>query len=404
MVAIANIGSLYKTIYTDEEVLDLTYKGRVLWAMLKKKTDFFGAAKSIPIIYSPPGGRSATFSDAKSLADDGEAAENFLLTRKFDYQMVNLDGDSVEAAENDEGAFVDLFEEHVDGGLRNLGRELNRSLYRGVAGVRGRIATSGGISSAVIQLAEIKDAIAFEKNMTLKLTDQTDGSSLRTGTIKVLSVNRRLGQITCTGNVTAGIAAAVNGDYIYALGDATRKPHGLDSYCPSSDPSDTLLNVNRSLDPDRLGGIRAGDLSGMSLEEAFLVLNDTMYTIGEAEVDFNVIHSLKYTDFARELGSKKVIVESKYGNVGFKGIAIDHAGGHSVVHGDRDCQADQIWGIEKKALTFHSLKMAPRPLNIKGTTKEGVHFNPDADGIVLRLGWRGNLACRGPALLGRGTI
>ena len=403
MVAITDVPALYKTLFNDDEVLDLTYKGRVLWALMPKKKNFTGSALDVPLIYSPPGGRSATFTDAQSLADDGVGAENFLLTRKTDYQMVNLDGDSVEAADGDEGSFVDLFETHVEKGLSNLGRTINFDLYRGGYGVRGQIA-SGGISSAVSTLADAKTAVYFERNQTLVLSTQADGTSIKSGTVKVSAVDRSAGTVTCTANVTAGVATAAALDYIYIKGDNAKKILGLDAYCPAAAPSGTFKNVNRSNDPDRLGGIRAGDLSSLSLEEAVLVLNDTAFTNGEAEVDINLIHSLRYTDLCRELGSKKQIVDVKYGNIGFKGLAIDHAGGSSILHGDRDCQYTALWGVEKKALFFASLGMAPRPLNVKGTTKDGTHFNPNADGIVLRLGYRGELACRGPSLLSRATI
>lgn len=412
MVDLSTIPALYKTRYSDQEVLDLTFKGRVLWAMFNKLSNFTGDAKKIPNIYSPPGGRSKTFATAKALMAQGISAEDFLITRVKDYQLVSIDGESIEAAEDNEGAFLDIFERHVESGLKNLGRNLNRDLYRDTGGSRGAVGTSG-ITTTTLTLANKKDVVAFEVGMTVVGGANKDGTSLHSGTAQITSIDRAGGKLHTGSNWTSQISSLTDADYLFASGDATKSLAGLDAWCPSTAPAaTTFFGVDRTKDVERLGGVRAdtfaasgkGNFKGAPLEEAILEICDIANTYGESEADVVLMHSLTMTEWLKGLSSKKEFENTMFGNVGFKSVPIVHAGGQASAFGDRDCQSDTVWALEMLALGFHSLGMAPRPLNIKGTTKGGVHFDPDADGIIMRLGWRGQVGCRGPSLLARGTI
>lgn len=372
--------------------------------MMKKSTDFFGSAEQIPIIYAPPGGRSAAF--ATALANNGRELQDaaFLVTRVSDFQIIAINGEAIEASENKEGAFVDIFEKHVDSGIQNLGRTLNRDLYRSGSGSRGRIASGQG--TPTITLVEPRDAVAFEVGMVIRTGPNDSSSGLRTGTATLTAVNRRAGTLTTSGNWSTLISGTVANDYLFPDGDASAKAKGLDFYIPSTAPTggDNAFGLDRSADPDRLAGIRSGDLSALPIEEALLQLNDEIFTYGEGEVDVNLMHSLKLTDLEKSLGSKVQYVDTKMGSVGFTGVKVNHAGGTSTVYGDRDCQNDTLWGLQKDVWKFHSLKMAPRPLNYKGTSPGGAHFDPSADGVVVRLGYRGNTICRAPGRNGRAQI
>jgi hypothetical protein len=65
-----------------------------------------------------------------------------------------------------------------------------------------------------IKLATPADAGNFSAGMVCRVS-ATVGGALRTGTVEVDSVDTGAGTVTFTGAVTAGIAAAVVGDYIY---------------------------------------------------------------------------------------------------------------------------------------------------------------------------------------------
>lgn len=405
--SIATLPSLFKTIFTPGEIYDLTYgDNNVLWALLDKDTKFYGDAEKVPIEIAPPGGRSKDFATAKALMGDGGTAKHFLLTRHNDYQLISMDGDSVEASENDEGAFVDLFTSRTKAGLKNLGRTLNFDLYRGGTGSRGRVATSG-ITTTTLTLANTKDAVFFEVGMEVVIGPNDSASGLRSGSATITAVNRAEGKLTTDSNWTSQISGATDADYIFAKGDPGTGLKGLAAYCPSAAPTsgDSLYGLDRSVDTDRLAGVRSGDLSGVDLAESLLTLNYDVNTYGGGLVKANLMHTLKFSELVKSYASRTIPYSTaKYGNIGFKGITVMHSGGESTVYGDRDCQFDVMWGIDPSVLTFRSLKMAPRPLDLHETTKSGAHFDPDADGLVMRLGYRGALRCKAPGYIGRATI
>lgn len=401
---IASLPALYKTLYPDDAVLDLSYDGRVLWAMLNKSTDFFGSAEQIPIIYAPPGGRSASFATAQANQTRELQDAAFLVTRAKDHQLILIDGESMEASENKEGAFVDIFEAHVDSGINNLGRTLNSDLYRSGSGSRGRILSGQG--TPTITLTDIRDALRFEVGMSVRVGPNDSSTGLRTGPAVITAVARRTGTLTTSGNWSTVIAGTLANDYIFVDGDASAKVKGLDFYIPSTDPTggDNAFGLDRSVDVDRLAGIRSGDLSALPIEEALLQLNDEIWTYGEGSVDVNLLQSLRMTDLEKSLGARVQYIDTKFGNIGFTGIKVNHAGGTSTVFGDRDCQYTALYGLQKDMWKFHSLKMAPRPLEYKGINKNGVNIDYQSDGIVIRLGYRGNLICKAPGRNGRAII
>lgn len=403
--SLAGNPSLFKTLFTDEEVLDLTYgDNNVLWALLNKETNFTADGEKVPIIIAPPGGRSKTFSTAKTLMGDGGTTKHFMLTRHKDFQLISMDGESIDAAGDDDGAFVDLFEHCSTLGIKNLARQMNFDLYRSGSGSRGVISS---VSTTRITLTDVNDAIFFEVGMTLQASTTDSSSGLRTGSLAISAVDRENGYLDAASNWGSSITSIAAADYLFASGDASAGLKGLAAYCPSAAPTggDSLYSLDRSVDTDRLAGIRAGDLSGYDLGEALLTLNYKINTRGNGLTKVNLMHTLKFAELVKSYASRTIpYVNTKYGNVGFEGISVTHSGGKSVVYGDRDCQSSIMWGLDPEVLTFRSLKMAPRPLDYKETTKNGAHFDPDADGLVLRLGYRGALRNRAPGFMGRATI
>jgi hypothetical protein len=404
--SISTLPSLYKTLFSPGQVYDLSYgDNNVLWALLDKETNFTGDGEKVAIEHAPPGGRSADFATAKTLMGHGGEDAHFLLTRHKDYQLISLDGESIDAAEGNDGAFVDLFTSRTKRGITNLARQLNFDLYRSGSGSRGRIATSG-ISTTTLTLATIYDATGFEVGMEVVVGPNDSSTGLRAGSATITGINRKEGKLITDSNWSAQITSPTDADYIFVKGDASSKVKGLDAYCPGTAPTsgDSLYGLDRSVD-DRLSGVRAGDLSTMAIEEALLQLNFEIYTYGKGLTKVNLMHALKYTDLIKSYQNRTIpYVNTKFGNIGFEGIKVSHAGGQSVVYGDRDCQYTTMWGIDPSVLTFRSLKMAPRPLDYKETTKSGAHFDPDADGLVLRMGYRGALRNKAPSFMGRATI
>ncbi len=122
----------------------------------------------------------------------------------------------------------------------------------------GNIGTSTALSGATLTFST-DDVKHFEKNMQIELaaTPAATTSTPRAGYITVSAVNRTTGVVTFTGNITAGIPAAVSGDIAYRRGNCNAVVTGVQGWIPASDPTSTsFFGCDRSVDTLRMGGIR----------------------------------------------------------------------------------------------------------------------------------------------------
>ena len=95
-----------------------------------------------PIDFENPTGGSATF--AKALANTGASSyEDLALTRVKDYQLAEVDNETMEASVNNADAFMPAFKE-INKAFKQAGRALSIKLFRTKGGAIGRIAQRDG--------------------------------------------------------------------------------------------------------------------------------------------------------------------------------------------------------------------------------------------------------------------
>jgi hypothetical protein len=149
-----------KELYDGQPVPNEVYEDNPLFAMVKKSTDFTGKFHPVPLIYGVSQGGSASF----SIAQGGQTpiqGNEFLVTRKRNYDVVTIDNETMLAASGDKGAFIDGASVVIDGGMRNSVLNISKFCFGDGTGTRGAIAT-GGITSGVITLNDINTVAAFE--------------------------------------------------------------------------------------------------------------------------------------------------------------------------------------------------------------------------------------------------
>ncbi len=198
-------------------------------------------------------------------------------------------------------------------------------------------------------------------------TDGTSGA-VRAGTVEVAAVNEATGEITATGNWTAGIAAAVASDFIFVAGDFGAKFKGFDAWIPETAPGATLFfAVDRSVHPTRLGGQRK-DLSGRPIEEALIDIGAIMSLCG-AEIDVIVVNPLQWASLEKSLGTR-----CQYGemgspdnaDIGFETIKLRTPSGKVDILADPNCQPNVAWALQLDTWTFETLGEMPKLLDTDG--------------------------------------
>jgi ABC-type thiamine transport system substrate-binding protein len=96
-----------KQYYRGKEVEKVVYDSHPFMELVPKDEKFRGKNAPIPVYYTRPQGRSATFATAQSNASASKIGE-FLLTRVSNYGVATISGEAVAASEGDRYSFLNL--------------------------------------------------------------------------------------------------------------------------------------------------------------------------------------------------------------------------------------------------------------------------------------------------------
>lgn len=392
-----------KQYYTNDRVENMVYDDNPLLALMPKMESFYGRNMEIPIIFGNPQGRSANFvrAQTRGLATSTKVS-GFLLTRAKDYAVAYIDNETILASESNEGAFLQAATVEVDGAINAATRSLAIAQYRQGYGEIGQI---GSISTNTITLLNVGDIVNFEVGMELDLSATISGALRAYGSstngLLVTNVNRNTGVITVSGagvtDATNGIPTAAASDFIFVRGDHTSgaltKVAGLEAWVPATDPTSTaFFGVDRSVDVTRLGGLRL-DGTALPVEEALIEGAALVAREGHKLSHFFMPYS-QFSALEKALGSKVQYTDIEAtAQVAFRGIQINGPRGPIQVVPDQNCPSNRMYGIAMQYWKLYSIGKAPRPIDTDGLQmlRQGA-----ADGIEVRYGYYGNMACRAP--------
>lgn len=357
----------FKELYTPNKLQELVLTDRPLMAICPKDEDFFGSHTNQATLYGNPQNASATFATGQALTTTSSLSA-FIVTRAPYYSFATIDNQTLKAAANDEGAFIDALELETDGAINICVNRIAQQMYRGGWGDVGVI---GSINSTVITLADASTAFNFEKGMNIVFAANQFTAALNSATaVSVTAVNRGLGQITISG--TTGTPAA--GNYIFVSGDrgAGSSPArlvltGLGGWVPSVAPSngESFFAIDRSVD-SRLYG-NAIDGTQKPLEEAFLDGIRTSVQNGGSP-DYILCNPVQYTALEKALGSKVqyIDLEIPETSIGFRGIQIQGPKNPVKVLQDGWCPGTSAFVVETKNMLLHSLGAVPHIFDTDG--------------------------------------
>lgn len=397
-----NMAAILKTIYPQGLPKDATYKNNPLLALMPKSEDFYGDYAKVPLKYAPNAGRSSAFATAQTNSGNVKNIA-FLVDREKDYAVAKISNELILASKNNSGAFVSALKQEIDSAQQNVANSAAQAIYGSGSGKIGQISAASNVGTATITLANPDDVVFFEVGYKLVLSSTNGGGSVRTGTVTVAGVNRVTGEITASGNWTAGISAAAAGDYIFIEGDYDAKMKGLAAWLPATAPTsgDSFFGVDRSADVTRLAGWR-GDLSSLPIEEALI---EGGYLIGRdgGKVDHVMISFDKYADLIKSLGSKVQLVDvmAKDAGIGFQGVKVNVGKSIATVIPDHNCPSDRMFMLQLDSWKLKSLEGMPMILDMDGLKSLRVS-NDDA--LEIRVGYYANVICEIPGFNGNFKI
>lgn len=357
-----------------------------------------------PIQFGLPGGGSSDFATAIAATNNNSLYDAFNVTRKKHYRLGKVDNETIEAtAEGNMDAFEPAFDE-FDKVIEAEGNYLNFRFFRSGGGSIGRM-TNTGFATTVITLDDAAGTWAVRQGdvLILSAADGTSGA-VKAGTLTVASVQRRAGTITTTANISTGVATAAANDYIFLSGDCQASgtgsaASGLIDWLPDSDPSATsFYGVDRSLEPEMLGGLRVDGTDGRPVHELLIDMVVEADNLG-GEPDVVLMNPRAAGSLTKQLEGKWVIIKGQgYGgkeiDIGYRGWQVQLEGHEVTILTDRCCQVDHVWMLQMDTWTMFSAGPAPNFLQKKAGSI--IKVSETSDAYEARVGEYWGIGCKAP--------
>ena len=383
-----------KIHYKPQRVRNMVYKDNPFLGIIPKYTKFGGLSMPIPLRFSDPQRRAATFATAQGNTSTSSLAQ-FSLTRVKDYGFAFIDGETIQATKGDNNAFLRYLTMEIDGAINSITRSLAVSLYRDGSGSIGACGADPGTGTS-ISLSNAEDITNFEVGMNIVFAADA-ASALRAGGARTISaVDRAAGTMTVSAAIHTDVGAS---DLIFQEGDYTAannklKVSGLDAWVPSAAPGSTaFFGVDRSKDATRLGGVRF-DGSSMPIEEALIGAAAQIARDG-GRPDVALCDFATYATLEKAMGSRVVYSTIKAADVdvGFTGMSLVGPTGSITIVPDYNCQPDTMWLLQKDTWVLATLGDAPQFLDL-----DSLRMLRDAgsDAYEVRLGYYGQVGCYAP--------
>jgi hypothetical protein len=335
-----------KELYGEGEDTDLVMKSHPLLGMTRRNRKMQGRYFHLPIQYGKPQGRSHNITTAGS-NEYGSKYAGFDVPPVSDYVVAKVEGLVVRQSMNASNAemFLNLMKNELDGSLSTLGDNVAKEQYGTFGGARARVHPTTAPSTTSLTLANPEDSFFFEAGMRIcaASTDGTSGSLNAAGaTVTLVSVNRDTGVLVANANWST-ISAIVN-DYLFQQGDFGVAASGLGSWVPSSAPGATLfMGVDRSVDPERLGGIRFDGTN--ETQETVYIKAKARLKRTKANVKYIYTNPINTSNLeVSKEGSKFIDSDNEY-KIGYEGFSVN---GVKIME-DNDCPVNTAWAIDPSA-------------------------------------------------------
>lgn len=405
---VSTYAAMMKEYYTDFIIANMVFRNAPFLAMIHKNSDIEGETWDVPIIYGDPQAGSASFTAAQGNKGNISSTK-FQISAADEYSFAAVTRKVIKATRTNRGAFLPAVKPNVDGAINTVKRSLAIQLYRDGSGAKGQIQSiddSG--SNGIITLGNTTtgavrhEAVNWQKGEKFQLSDTKTGGSLRNSgaTATIVAVDRSSGTITVSGKLSASIAAGAANDYMYRHGDYDSIIKGLDAWVPSSAPGSTTFNgVDRSADPDWLGGIRF-DGTGANISDALIDGQSEVATIGDGMPDHAFAHPSVFRALLKEMGAKVELDTYRLNQViSFKGLTVQGDAGEMRIVPDRYCLPSAIFALQLDTWELGSMGALPEIFD-DGTDQEMLREG-SSDGYEVRIGGYGNVSCHAPGYNGR---
>jgi hypothetical protein len=239
--SLTTASNLFKNKYG--KLSDNVYNSyNVTLARVKKSYNFTGKRMDIAVPTSFAGGVGSGALPTANAA----SYEDAIVSAKKMYSVIELDRESIKAAESDEGAFVRLTKHAVQKGVESWMRNMSRSLFNDGTGALGTSTAANATGTAAAPVIIISTATWKEANFEEKdyVNIGSSNNAYAVGNVweitavapstRTITLSRISGSVDLTGDAAAKT--------LYMQNSKDLDPSGLKGVCDAT--SSTLYSVN----------------------------------------------------------------------------------------------------------------------------------------------------------------
>jgi hypothetical protein len=387
-----------KQFYKGGKLTKLAYDNHPFLSLVKKEKNLVGRNTPLVSWFANSAGMSSTFASAQANRS-AELTATFLLTANKYYGNSAIDMLASESSADSDASFLKSTTDIVDGTARGVGREIARQLYRAKGGVRGQIAT-GGITGAVITLANPSDAINFKKGMRIVQSTSPGTGSLGSGDQLVVGVDVPNGKVTLAAGT--GFTAL---DYLFLHGDHALGINGVAGWIPTVAPTvgggDSFLNVDRSQDSLLFGSYIDCSNTGDTISSAIGKMDVQIMTVG-GKLSHVFVNPKDYELIRQNIGSQAVYDKSTSPDVAtlsFSTLRFAGCAGDVQIVSDPDCPQHDAFCAQLDSWVLKSSGAIPH--GVAGPDGAMIRIMDTADEAEVRLASYAELGCYAPGWNGR---
>jgi len=397
-ISATNLDKLLKELYAGQAVSKLVFdeKARPLTKMLTKRSDFSGSKFPLPVIYDDMAGRSASFTVAQT---NNNAMPNtrFEIDIVKNYCLADIETEALLRCRNEKGAFINALTGPIDAAINTLSNDIERSLFLDGSGSLGVVSSIAG--DLVVTLTNAGDALNFVVGGKYVAADTT-ASALRSATAStVSSVDYSAGTVTFSAAISGKMAAQA-GDYLFQEGDyaaasARNKVKGLAAWLPTTAPTggDSFFGVDRSVNTDRLAGVRYSGSSG-AIEESIISGASKLCGVSpQAVPDKGLCSFATFRKAVLEMGSQVQRNPGGSAASGFSSLSVYGPKGEIVLVPSAFCPDDKIYLLQANTWMIASMNELVHIISHDGLR---IRARDTADAFEVRVGSWAQLACKAP--------
>ena len=239
------------------------------------------------------------------------------------------------------------------------------------------------------------DSLNFEVGMVLQLASAKSGGSVRSGTLTVSAVNRGAtsSQITLSGNISAGVSAVAQNDYIYQAGDYDSALTGLEGWLPATAPGATaFFGQDRTADISRLAGQRYDGSSGSVIEA--IIEGAALAAREGGKPDYMFTSFADFVNIEKSMNSQVQREVKQSDSVsGYRSLEFYAPHGVVKIVPDKDCPGGLAYMLEMKTWSLMSIGSVVQLTELDGNR---VLRQSGDDGVEVRCHSYSQLGCTAP--------